>query len=312
MKNLLYIFLSSFLLSSCFNSTEAAKEQQYKKASNEFTVKEKLSLPDKLDEISGLEKYGNTFLGFNDSGGKPEIYQFSNTNPSNIVKTIKIKNATNVDWEETTMSDSLIFVGDFGNNRGNRKDLKIYYFPKKVLDSNKDLVEVEADTITFFYPEQEDYTPKSHKHDFDLEAMFYYEGKLHLFTKQWKSLKTSHYTLDIIKGKQPAWLVEEFKTNFLITGADAKLINNKLNIAFVGYTKKGNVYLLKGTASPDTPQSKWLTEGEFTRYKIGFAGNVGQVEGVSIISGNEICYSAERFKRMTFNYPQNVTCIEFK
>ncbi|MBV7440619.1 hypothetical protein KRX57_04235 [Weeksellaceae bacterium TAE3-ERU29] len=312
MKNLLYIFISCFLLSSCFNSGEVAREQEYKKSTKNFTIKERLSLPDKLEEISGLEKYGNTFLGFNDSGGAPEVYQFTNSNPSEIIKTIKIKNAKNTDWEEIAMSDSLIFVGDFGNNRGNRKDLKIYYFPKKVLENNKDFVEAEADTITFFYPEQEDYTLKTHKHNFDLEAMFYYGGKLHLFTKQWKSLKTSHYTVDIIKGKQPAWLVEEFTTDFLITGADAKLINNELNVAFVGYTKRGTVYLLKGVVSPDIPQSKWLTDGEFTRYKIGFAGDVGQVEGVTIISENEICYSAERFKRMTFNYPQNVTCIEFK
>ena len=313
MKNLLYIFLSSFLLSSCFSVGDIAKEKQYtEKSKKEITIKERLSLPNKLDEISGLEKYGDTFLGFNDSGGEPEIYQFTNKNPSEIIKTIRITNAKNVDWEEIAMSDSLIFVGDFGNNRGNRKDLKIYYFPKNVLESSKDLVEVKADTISFFYPEQQDYTSKVHKHDFDLEAMFYYGGKIHLFTKQWKSLKTNHYTLDIVKGKQPAWLVEEFKTDFLVTGADAKLINNELNIAFVGYTKKGSVYLLKGKVSPETSQNRWLTNGDFTRYRIGFAGNVGQVEGVSIISENEICYSAERYKYKIFDYPQNVTCLEIK
>lgn len=303
MKKFNLFLLILIILQSCATQKDIKRQK-------DFEMTQKILLPAKIDEISGLEIYNNLFWGINDSGGKAEIYGFSPTKPVEIIKTVEISNAKNKDWEEIAMSDSLVFVADFGNNYGNRKDLKIFYFDKKLLNNDEPHVGVVADTINFFYPEQKNYNPPPHKHDFDTEAMFHFGGKIHVFTKEWKSTKTHHYTLDVLKGKQPAWLVEEYNTGFLITGADVKLINGKLWIALVGYTKGGKVYLLMGETDPNTPDFKFLTHANLKKYHLGFSGDLGQVEGVKIISPKQIWMSAERFKMKIYNAPQNITKVQ--
>uniref|UniRef100_UPI0039A4D7CA hypothetical protein n=1 Tax=Ornithobacterium rhinotracheale TaxID=28251 RepID=UPI0039A4D7CA len=303
MKRINLILLLSIILQSCATQKESHKD---------FSMVEKILLPEKIDEISGLEIQDSLFWGFNDSGGDAKIYAFNPSQPAKIHKTVEISNAKNKDWEDIAIGDSLVFIGDFGNNYGNRKDLRIYYFNKEILSSPAPNASVVADTINFFYPEQKNYNPKPHKHDFDTEAMFYFGGKIHAFTKEWQSAKTHHYTLDILKGKQPAWLVEEYHTGFLVTGADAQLIDEKLHIALVGYTKAGKVYLLKGEAAPDTPEAKFMTHGKFKKYHLGFSGDLGQVEGVKIVDKNKVWVSAERFTLKFYNSPQNITSFLLK
>ncbi|MGQ1945330.1 hypothetical protein [Ornithobacterium rhinotracheale] len=305
MRKFSLILLALIILQSCASQKDV---QTHK----DFEMTEKILLPEKIDEISGLEIYNNLFWGINDSGGEAEIYGFNPSPPAEIQKTVAISNAKNKDWEEIAMSDSLVFVGEFGNNYGNRKDLKIFYFDKNLLNNPESNFSVTADTINFFYPEQKDYNPLPHKHDFDTEAMFYFGGKIHVFTKEWQSAKTHHYTLDVLKGKQPAWLVEEYNTGFLITSADAKLIDGKLHMAFVGYTRSGKVYLLMGEADPNTPDFKFMTHGKFKKYHLGFSGNLGQVEGVKIVSDKKVWVSAERFKQKIYNSPQNITSFQLK
>lgn len=274
--------------------------------------KTKWNLPDLLKESSGIAQDEEYFYTLNDSGGEAAVYLLNKKTPKTILKTIKLTNAKNKDWEDIALNDSLVFIGDFGNNSGTRKDLKIYYFPKNKIKKPEKIIKVEADTLSFFYPEQKEYTKNNHNHDYDLEAMFYYGGKIHLFTKQWKTLGTAHYTLDIIKGKQPAWLVETLKTNFLITAADIKPMKDKLLLAFVGYTKNGQAFLLKGEAPVNIPKNQWLTKGSFKQYKLGFVGNKGQIEGVTILSENQVCTSAESYKNKIFYAPQNITCLNIQ
>jgi hypothetical protein len=82
-----------------------------------------------------------------------------------------------------------------------RKDLTIYKVPyKKLNDPNSTQVSISEKTLTgtsipFFYPEQTDFTPKNlktilmQKHDL-------FKWKIHLFTKEWASKSTTHYTID--------------------------------------------------------------------------------------------------------------------
>lgn len=265
----------------------------------------------KIVEISGLQiAVDNDFYGFNDSGGEPELYRFNPKKENQIIQTIRLKNADNYDWENMAENDSLIFIGDTGNNAGNRKNLRIYYIKKEDVAPTKSYQEVESDTISFFYPEQKDFSVQLHNHNFDMEAMFYLNGKLHLFTKEWESLKTRHFTLSLIDGKQAAWLVESYNTQFLVTGADAyKLKNGDTKIAWVGYTRKGQVYLMVTTVKKG---KETFFDKPMNLYKIGFSGKVGQVEGVAFKNEKEVCYSAEEFKRKIFHAKQNVTCITLK
>lgn len=304
LKNLNLIFLIIFL-SSCQPAFLLKKQS---KSLSEFSYNSWI-LPEKIDEISGLEYVDDGFYGFNDSGGEPEIYKFITSDTAEIIQTIRLSNAKNIDWEEMAMSEEYIFVGDFGNNRGNRDDLKVYYFQKNKLNQNPDQ-EVMVDSMGFFYPEQDTFDVQAHNHDFDMEAMVYFHDKLHLFTKSWNSMRTKHYTLDIVHGKQPAWLVEEYDLNFIITGADLFKLNEKYSrLGLVGYTKHGEVYMLLTDIQPDN--TFWFNQPKTIIY-LGLAGDVGQVEGISILSKNEVCFSAEAITMEGKSKEQNLTCISLK
>ena len=43
-----------------------------------------------------------------------------------------MSNIKNTDWEEISQDKDFIYIGDIGNNSGNRDDLKIYRAGKKL------------------------------------------------------------------------------------------------------------------------------------------------------------------------------------
>ena len=85
----------------------------------------KYLLPDEVDENSGLAYLNGKLWTINDSGGLPVLYALDTTN-GQIVQRIAIANAVNIDWESLADDDQYIYIGDFGNNSGNRDDLSIY------------------------------------------------------------------------------------------------------------------------------------------------------------------------------------------
>jgi hypothetical protein len=271
-----------------------------------------LKLPEKLDEISSLEIIDGYYWGNNDSGGDAELYKIDPTT-GKLVQTVKVTNATNVDWEEITSSDEYIFIGDFGNNMGKRTDLTIYYFPKSKLNSDDEVIKVEAQKIEFTYPEQKNFNPGNRTTNFDCEAMFYYKGQLHLFTKEWSNLATTHYTLNVKEGKQQAKRIESFKTNYLVTGAfvDDSPISNTHGFYFIGYTPDGFAFI-SGFTLPKK-ENGLLFDSKLNKFNLplGFTAQVGQVEGISIKQDkpNVICYSNEDFKVKSFHVEQSVQCI---
>lgn len=264
-----------------------------------------------LNEISTLEFADSYFWGLNDSGGKNEIYKID-PDKGEILQTVEISNATNVDWEEMTSNDEYFFIGDFGNNLGNRRDLTIYYFKKDKI-TNEKKTSVEAQKIEFYFPEQKNFNPGNRKTNFDCEAFFYYNGKLHLFTKEWTNNQTTHYTLDIKPGKQAAKKVETFKTNYMVTGAyiDTNPISNTQGIYLIGYTQDGFAFI-SGFDFP-TNKSGLFFNSNVSKFSLplGFTAGVGQVEGITIKPDkpNVICYSNEDFKFKSFHVQQSIQCI---
>ena len=85
------------------------------------------------EETSGLCIINNTLFSINDSGNPSEIWStiLDSVYAENAVwRPIKI-NAKNIDWEaiETDEQKSHIYIGDFGNNKGKRQDLKVIKIP---------------------------------------------------------------------------------------------------------------------------------------------------------------------------------------
>ena len=84
-------------------------------------------LSDTLKENSGLNFFQNQLFTFNDGGNSSELFQI-NSQTGKIQHTFKT-NLQNTDWEAITNDGNNFYIGDFGNNAGTRKDLKIYKIP---------------------------------------------------------------------------------------------------------------------------------------------------------------------------------------
>lgn len=241
-------------------------------------------LSDTVDETSGLAYFNNQLLTHNDSGNENRIYIVDKENGS-VTKTIVVKNATNVDWESMAENETHLFVGDFGNNAGNRQDLNILKIAKEdvlILDT------VEASLIYFNYPDQLDFTPANNNNNFDCEAFFYKDDSLHLFSKNWVNQQTKYYTLPIDTGVYTANLKDTFNVNGLITGAD---INELDEIVLVGYNTigAGFVWLLY-----DYPNNDFF-KGNRRRLNLPHAINIGQIEGLVFSEEKNGFISAESF-----------------
>lgn len=190
-------------------------------------------LPGPLTESSGLLLLEDgTLLSHNDSGSKPELYVFS-PGSNEVLRRIAVKGAGNRDWEEITADQGHIYIGDFGNNSGSRKDLVIYIVDMENL--MKDDV-VSCEEIRFSYPEQRSFFP-SLSHNFDCEAMIAHEGVLYLFTKNRADGKSNVYTIPCKPGEYRAKQIATLEVEGLITGA--ALSQDRNTIACIGYTFLG-------------------------------------------------------------------------
>jgi hypothetical protein len=171
------------------------------------------SLPKKLKEVSGITYFPETNLiyALEDSGNANKIYALNSEGKIN--KAITITNAVNVDWEDITKDKKgNIYIGDFGNNANERKDLCIYKVAKNELSKENAVSEYK---ISFSYPEQTEFPPKKKEMFYDVEGFFEYKNYFYLFTKnRSKGFDGTAFIYKILNapGKQKAIKIGEFKT----------------------------------------------------------------------------------------------------
>ena len=136
-------------------------------------------LPQELNESSGLIALDSVFLSINDSGNSPTIYVFDQNGV--LLNKCLVANAVNIDWEALALGENgKVYVGDFGNNKNDRRDLTIYKVNlADVLASST----VNADKITFEYPDQTSFPPEKENFNFDAEGMLYHGDSLFVFIK---------------------------------------------------------------------------------------------------------------------------------
>ncbi len=288
MKNFALLFLLFFSLSfSAQQDYEWLKLKRYRTA----------VLSDSLNENSGLNFFKDRLFTINDGGNSSEIFEIDKT--TGKIKNVFQTNLLNKDWEAIT-SDSLnLYIGDFGNNVGGRKDLVIYQIPFA------DSLEVDQiKPIPFYYPEQDDFSVRNLNNDFDAEAMIFQKGKIHVFTKEWASKKTTHYVVDPnINENQPAQKIESYPTGYVVT--DAAYFENKLYL--IGYTKKAEIYL---TIFNEAEPGIFFTEKP-KKYYLGSSLSIGQIEGIAVnetgiyISGEEFVLPIIKVKPYLYFLPFN-------
>ena len=262
-------------------------------------LSKKFKLPNTIKESSALIKIDGKLWTLNDSGGKAKLYQISEKN-GRIIKTITIKNAYNRDWEALAYDKNHVYIGDFGNNKGNRRDLKIYKIHRKDLKNKKS---TQAQTIHFRYSDQKNFRSRSRKHNFDCEAMVAYHGKLYLFTKDWQDHKTRLYELSTRAGKQVAKYKDSFNVQGLITDAS---INKKLDILILSsYSELLSVDIWTFAnfkqANFFKGSSKKLTLNSLN----------AQIEGITFIDNYKAYLSSEAFSRYIFSFDANLYKIDF-
>lgn len=286
MRNQLLPFL---LILSCFATAQKKERICLKKYRISY-------LSDTLRETSGLSFLQNKLYTLNDGGNTSAIYQIDSKNGN--INTTRKTNITNTDWEAITSDSSFVYLGDFGNNSGRRKDLAIY----KTQFKNDSILSFVS-KIEFEYEAQTDFNPKNIGHNFDAEAMMYWNGKIHLFSKEWKNKATSHYIVNPNPSeKQKIVKTESFNTKFFVT--DAAYFNQKLYL--IGYTKKGRCFLVVFK----TDNKEFVFNNKYKKYKLGSVLSIGQIEGITV-NEKGIYISGEGFFKSIFKVKPALYFIPF-
>lgn len=250
--------------------------------------KKQLSVDPKLKEISGIEFDKKKRLwAINDGGDDPKLYRLGEDGA--IEKEILVTNAKNIDWEDMTQNKfGHFFLGDFGNNKNDRKWLTIYKIENPI-DIKTETT--EAEIIKFTYPEMDGTPITPNKRNFDLEAFVEYKRHLYLFTKN----RTEPFD-----GITNVYKVGDHAANF-----DAQLIDSFKTCT----TLEKLCWITSAALSPDRTKlvlldstSIWLFEnfkgdkffsGDVFRIDLGI---VTQKEAITFYDDNTLIFTDEEFK----------------
>ncbi len=256
-----------------------------------------LSLAGTLSETSGLIFWNNHLWTQNDNTDT-NIYSLDTLN-GNFVHAYPLSRITNKDWEEISQDDNYVYIGDFGNNYGNRTDLKIFRISKNSILNETPVI----DSIGFSYSDQVDFTSGSNNTDFDCEAFIVSKDSIYLFTKQWKSNRTSLYSLSKNPGEQVAKLRFTFDVKGLITGA--VYLESERIVALSGYSETLDpfIYLLYDFNGSD------FFGGN--KRKIALLIPYHQTEGIATSNGIKYYISNEHFSLAPLiNVPQQLNIFD--
>lgn len=248
------------------------------------TPKAEVPLGSDIQEGSGLITWNGQLWTHNDSDVS-KIYAIDPAT-GGILKSFDLP-VKNIDWEEMSQDKNYLYIGNFGNNSGERSLLQIYRLKKEALLQDR----VELDSITFEWPEVKDFG-KTHRTNFDCEAMVVLHDSIFLFTKEWKPRPCSRiFKIPAKPGKYTADYVATIKTRLLITGANYS--EAKKRIVLCGYS-----WLLKPRflviTVPDSGNLKEIRKGSRVRIKKDFK----QIEGIAHFEGDDYFFVSESTKFM--------------
>jgi len=263
---------------------------------NKINVKKSILLSPQIKETSGLIFFNDLLWTHNDDTDN-HLYGIDTTT-GKIAKSVRLTYLSNIDWEEISQDENYIYVGDIGNNKGNRKDLKIYRIEKNSFLEGKLII----DTIGFRYNLQSVYNAsKPNTSDFDCEAFIISKDSIYLFTKEWSSLKTSIYSFSNKPGNHIAVFLTSINVKGLITGAVLNETKNKIGLC--GYSKllEPFVFILEDFKNFDFNNS--------IKKKIEINLPLHQIEGITTIDGENYFLSNENFSKSIIEIPNKIHFI---
>lgn len=241
-------------------------------------------LPSEVRESSGLIFFDGMYWTLNDSGNLPCLYALD-ASDGHLLRTVCLEGISNYDWEELTQDEEHLYIGDFGNNRGNRKNLRIFKINKKDIPAGDEVTISRFDTIQFSYANQTNFEKRTHQHNFDCEAMIAFNDSLFLFSKNWGDQHTVLYAMPARAGNYRLQPRNSFDAGGLITGA--ALSDDHQKIALIGYV--------------DFESFAWYFTGfdgtDFfpaTRVRINFPDLVFvQTEAICFVAPDSVVFSCE-------------------
>ncbi|MDP4845434.1 MAG: T9SS type A sorting domain-containing protein [Salibacteraceae bacterium] len=240
-----------------------------------------------LGESSGLTFSDGFIWSHNDSGNPNKFFKINPQNGS-VIQRLTVVNAANNDWEDITHDDEYIYIGDFGNNDGDRQNLKILKISKAQFINNSSVeVDVVAEEIRFSYADQSNFQSRKN-HDFDCEALISVGDSLFIFTKNRANARTKVYHLPKDTGSYAVNPVEEYNVDGLITGAAYDSASG--TIALIGYQQShynGFIWYLYDY------QGTQFFSGNKRRVDIGNGTTDWQTEGIAYADSSKIFVSNE-------------------
>lgn len=268
-KILFWLFFTKIKMASCLPEVNKSGFSKNKRL---FEISKIGQLPLQINESSGLSKIeaSNTFYTHNDGGGKTELYEIDTL--GNILNTKTVPNTQNNDWEDLAAdTKGNIYIGDFGNNSNNRKDLTIYKFSENAPD--------KTETIQFSFADQKAFPPEKNELDFDCEAMFWANDSLYLFSKNRGTKLTKLYVIPSISGE---YMVSPKASIYLkanITAAD--ISPNGQQFALLSY---GKIFLF-GIENQKI---------DFSKPQYCLKASLKQSEALAYIADNELLITNEQ------------------
>ena len=244
------------------------------------------ALSDSLLETSGLAQHKGLWYSINDGGNPNQIHQI-NVQNGHIVSSKVIVNATNEDWEDLCFDDSFCYVGDFGNNNGTRKNLKVLKIPSNTFNQSQ-FDTVQAETIAFSFADQTQFNSTPNATTFDVEAFFVWNDSVHVLTKNWVSAYTKHYIFPAKAGVYTVQVKDSLLTDFMVTGACINPANH--NIALVGYNATGSGYLMLLW----NYQNGSIFSGNKRKINLGGFFTVGQIEAIAFFNHETLYATNEK------------------
>lgn len=255
-------------------------------------VEVKFDLPITLSESSGAIFFNDKLITHNDSGNDNKLYELD-TISGLVTRTVTINNANNIDWEDLAQDETSIYIGDIGNNNGDRSDLKIYKLNKSDYLSS---INVTAEIINFNYSDQVVFTPNPNNTEWDAEALVSIDtNNLILFTKNWVNDRTKAYSIPKDSG---TYTVSPLPTTLtsggLITGATYNLSTEKVYL--IGYNSilQPFIWVCENFTNNDVFSG---TNSQTLLTSLGFE----QAEAITYIEDNRYFVTSESFNISTIS-----------
>lgn len=272
MINLYVLFLLTFLM-SCGSSKEEEKSP----------VAVKKLLDKELKEISGITSIGDNLWVITD---KPKARVFKLDAGGDLLQTVNVSNVEATDVEAVASDSNYIYLGDVGDNIGDRIERKIIKISNGSIPEGSE-VQVTAEMIEFTFPNEE-LTDNKKQNNFDCESLLSFRDSLYVFTKDREDKETKLYVIPKTPGKYTARYISTFNSEGLVTDAAINKLNNE--VALIGY-HKGHAYPFIYLFSNFDGNN--FFSGEVEKIDLADKKWDWQLEGITFNSKNMVYFACE-------------------